>query len=502
MLWCSAAPPARAADEPPKPVLKVEVTADMLALRATVRTDITADQWQWRVLPRSAEDQVAWSNCPAPPIEGVLKLATPLPAGGWYRLEVRALQGGTSVREAGVTRPEPPSLELATPERIAALAEPQRAAWRAYLEASMEAATYERAVLTAECQEARARVSKPAPTGASEFEISTKVDPSWFGTPEAGQLATVVLSYQTPTGGWSKAVDYSRGPRPKGTHWTTQSGAGWHYCGTLDNHSTTQQIRFLAQVYLATQRTDCRKGVERGLAWLLQAQFPNGGWPQVYPLEPGYHEAITLNDDAMMHALELLRAAGAGEEPYAFLEERTRTRAQAAHERGIACLLACQVKIQGQRTVWCAQHDPVNLAPVAARLKEPPSLSGAESANLLRFLMRQGPVTAPVREAVEDAVAWLQTHQVKGVRKVKTPDGKTDYLEDPTATDVLWARFYDLESGQPIFAGAQDGKIYPTYHEMARHNKVAYDYFVTKPADVVTKELERWKKRLARETRS
>jgi hypothetical protein len=31
---------------------------------------------------------------------------------------------------------------------------------------------------------------------------------------------------------------------------------------------------------------------------------------------------------------------------------------------------------------------------------------------------------------------------------------------------------------------------------MAEHNKVAYDYFTTKPADIVGKERQRWEKRL------
>jgi hypothetical protein len=61
---------------------------------------------------------------------------------------------------------------------------------------------------------------------------------------------------------------------------------------------------------------------------------------------------------------------------------------------------------------------------------------------------------------------------------------------------VTWARLYDPENGQPIFAGAEDGKIYTTLHEMAQHNKIAYDYFTAKPGDVVTKEVERWRKRV------
>ena len=54
-----------------------------------------------------------------------------------------------------------------------------------------------------------------------------------------------------------------------------------------------------------------------------------------------------------------------------------------------------------------------------------------------------------------------------------------------------------MQSGLPIFAGAQDGRIYNTFHEMARHNTVDYDYFTTKPADVIGKETGRWKTRAA-----
>ena len=45
----------------------------------------------------------------------------------------------------------------------------------------------------------------------------------------------------------------------------------------------------------------------RGLDYLLKAQYPNGGWPQFYPLRNGYWSHITYNDDAMAGVLELLR---------------------------------------------------------------------------------------------------------------------------------------------------------------------------------------------------
>ena len=487
------------AQEKPKteaPALKLDVKADYLALRIEGKTNIQSKTWQWRVLPGGPEDQVAWSHFDAPSPEGAFKLATPMPAGGWYRVEVRALEGEQVIKSAAVNRPLPHPMEMITPERIATLPEDLRSAWLAYLSKSAESAKEERSRMAAECRQVRAPISKPAPGGAAEFEYSNKIEPSFYGTPEATQLAATVLSYQTPTGGWSKAVDYAKGPRTPGTHWTTQSGDGWHYCGTLDNHSTTEQIKFLARVFNATKQEECRQGALRGLEWIFAAQFPNGGWPQVYPLESGYHEAITLNDDAMLHALEVLLSVSSGEEPFAFVDDGMQKRAAEAYDRGISCLLECQVRVNGARTVWCAQHDPITLTPVHARLKEPPSLSGAESTNLLKFLMRQGPTSEPVCAAIQDAIAWLEAHKITDLRKTTTPEGKTDYVKDPSSKDVLWARFYDITTAEPLFAGAQDGIIYKSFHEMAQHNKVAYDYFTTKPLDVVTKEAARWKKRL------
>ncbi|MBK8093491.1 MAG: hypothetical protein IPK32_16295 [Verrucomicrobiaceae bacterium] len=70
------------------------------------------------------------------------------------------------------------------------------------------------------------------------------------------------------------------------------------------------------------------------------------------------------------------------------------------------------------------------------------------------------------------------------MRKTKNDQGKTDYIADPASTEVLCARFYDLKTAKPIFAGADDGIVYSTFQEMAAKNKVAYDFFSTRPAEL------------------
>jgi PelA/Pel-15E family pectate lyase len=389
-----------------------------------------------------------------------------------------------------------PHFELVTADRIAELAAVERAEWELYLQQSQRLAQADRARLTQELASAKLSSSTPAPSVSVMFDVSGRnADDPWFASEEARQLAAVVLSYQTPSGGWSKAVDYSKGPRKHGVHWTSQKSPGWHYCGTLDNRSTTEQIRFLAAHYSATKDPRSLQGATAGIEWLLTAQYPSGGWPQVYPLEPGYHESITLNDNAMVHALQVLMAVSKGKSPYEFTEASVRQRASRAVKLGLDCLFRCQIIINGRPTLWCAQHDPINLKPNGARAKEPPSISGGEGTELVKFLMREADDSPEARKAILSAVEWLIAHRITDLRKIKNEAGKTDYIRDDQSTEVYWARFYDLETQLPIFAGSQDGIIYSNFSEMAKNNTVAYDYFTTKPRDVVTKEIPRWKKR-------
>ena len=482
---------AQHTESKPAPGITLKIAANYLAMHVSGSGPADATMWEYRLFLND-EESAEWSPFPQPlAADGRFKFDVLLPEWRWAKLEVRAALGGRAL--TAEARPVRHEFRMLTTERIAALPDAQRAAWQSYMLASQRHAERERDVLAAECRKLGLAASAAAPMTKREFETKSGVAAAWYGSPEALKLADAVLSSQTPTGGWSKAIDYTAGLRAPGIQWTNNAEDPWHYCGTLDNRSTTEQIKFLANVFNASTRDNARAGALRGFEWLLMAQFPNGGWPQNYPVEPGYHEAITLNDHAMLHAMELLLAASKGEVPFGFLDDTTRRRAATAFDQAIACLLDCQVKVDGKPAVWCAQHDPLSFVPVGARLKEPPSLSGSESADLLKFLMRKAPATPEVVSAIESGIAWLSAHRVTGLRKVTTTEGGTDYIADAASREVFWARFYDVQSGLPIFAGAEDGVIYSTFHDMAQHNQVGYDYFTNKPAEVIGKEMERWK---------
>ena len=139
--------------------------------------------------------------------------------------------------------------------------------------------------------------------------------------------------------------------------------------GTFDNAATTGEMRFLIRAYAATSEVAIRNGFLKALQLLLEAQYPSGGWPQTFPLEKGYSSHITFNDNTMGHILRLLLEVSQWESSNLVNRDHQRS-CQKAFERGIECILRAQIKVKGVLTVWCAQHDPVNLEPRPARSDE------------------------------------------------------------------------------------------------------------------------------------
>ena len=123
----------------------------------------------------------------------------------------------------------------------------------------------------------------------------------------------------------------------------TPENGNWSYVGTIDNDATITEIRFLAKVIYALspdQSGAYRDSAVKGLRYLLAAQFPNGGWPQVWPLQGGYHDAYTVNDNAVVAVTDLLIDAASGNENFAFVPDALRQEAKAASLRARhLCLL-------------------------------------------------------------------------------------------------------------------------------------------------------------------
>jgi PelA/Pel-15E family pectate lyase len=317
--------------------------------------------------------------------------------------------------------------------------------------------------------------------------------PDWYTSPAARVMADSVLQYQSPEGAWAKNTDLSVAPTPALLADIAKGGKA----NTIDNNGTVLPLRFMALMAQATGRSNYQASFQRGLDYLLAAQYPNGGWPQFYPLRPGYYSHITYNDNAMVNVLNLLRDIAAGRAPYGFVKSGQRERSAAAVQRGLDCILRTQVRQNGKLTVWCAQHDVETFKPAWARNFEPPSLSGAESAGIVQFLMSVEHPTPEIIVAVEGAVAWFESAKISGLRyrRGTNADGRRDgwVVKDETASP-LWARFYELETDRPIFLG-RDKAVHYALHEIEQERRAGYVYYGDWAAELIARDYPRWRAR-------
>lgn len=267
---------------------------------------------------------------------------------------------------------------------------------------------------------------------------------SWFATEDGRRITRNVLSWQSRHGSWPKNTD---------TASEAYKGDPDKLRGTFDNGATTGELRFLAQAYRATHDDSVYKAFLRGLNHILEAQYPNGGWPQYAPPGDGYARHITFNDNSMVRLLQFLQDVATSEQ-YAFLTPDQRKEAKEAFDRGIQCILDCQIEVNGQLTVWCAQHDENTLKPRPARSYELESLSGSESAGILKLLMQLDAPTPDIQRAIQAGVQWFRTNQINGIR-IERVEGDKKVVSDPNAP-TLWARFYEIDTQRPFFCG-RDG---------------------------------------------
>lgn len=332
-----------------------------------------------------------------------------------------------------------------------------------------------------------------AQTAAPQWGGAVLTRPAdWYATPQARGLADTVILHQSPEGGWPKNTSLAVAPDAAPVDERSKN--------TFDNQATTLPMAFLARVIHAGERSGDRQAFDRGLDYILDAQYPNGGWPQFFPLREGYWSRITFNDDAMVRIMVLLRDVASGAAPYDFVDASRRARAAEAVARGTQLILDAQVRQDGVRTVWGAQHDERTLEPAWARAYEPPSLSGSESVGVTRFLMAIPDPSPEVVAAVEGAVAWFRAAALTGVRFEPTTgdDGLPDarLVSDPSA-GPLWARFYELGTNRPIFLD-RHSVVYYDIAGIERERRTGYRYYGEWPRALIRDDYPAWRRRIGR----
>jgi PelA/Pel-15E family pectate lyase len=334
----------------------------------------------------------------------------------------------------------------------------------------------------------------PARAKGAPWGVYARKPDEWYRGPGGRRVADTILTYQSARGGWPKNID---------TTAASYAGDPAKLQGTFDNGATVGELRFLARAFRATQEPRYRDAFLKGLDHILQAQYPTGGWPQYYPPGPKYNRYITFNDNAMVNLMRLLRDV-TDDDAYDFAGADRRAAAKGAFDRGIQCILKCQIVVDGKKTAWCAQHDETDYRPRPGRAYELVSLSGAESVEIVRLLMSLDKPPPEVVAAVEGAVAWFESAKLTGIRQVierdpKSPKGFNKVVvKDPSASP-LWARFYEIGTNRPIFSD-RDGVAKHDIAEIGYERRNGYNWLSTWPADLLAKDYPAWKKRLTKST--
>ena len=331
--------------------------------------------------------------------------------------------------------------------------------------------------------------------GRSWQYVATNMPDDWYGSDESVKVAENVLLYQRDAGGWPKNTAMHK-PLSDPEKAKIRDDKGLNDA-IFDNSATTTEMRFLARMYNKTNNQAYKDSYNRGLKFILDAQYKNGGWPMFWPLRQGYYTHITFNDNAIVNILNLLGEIKDGDPIFKSITTRENfNRIKKAYNKGLEIILKTQIIVDGKPTVWCAQHDEHTLLPAPARSYELPSFSGGESVGIILFLMDLPDPSPAIIKSVEGAVEWLDSHRIKNTRWdfFVNAEGKRDrrIVQDPNAGD-LWARFYDLETQEPYVCD-RDGIKKKTLEEIGYERRTGYSWYTDAPEEVFKKYPE-WKEK-------
>ncbi|MGH6964921.1 MAG: pectate lyase [Phenylobacterium sp.] len=249
----------------------------------------------------------------------------------------------------------------------------------------------------------------------------------------AEKAAEALIWGQNAAGGWNYLIDF--GGEGSLKDWYATYGANaWrmeefqHLWGnaTFDDAGTSEAMQFLLRLYVEKHDPKWKPALDKAINFVLEAQYPIGGWPQRYPLKnefshhgkPDYTSFITFNDDVAGENIKFLIMV------YQSLGDQ---RALGAINRAMNSFIVTQ---QGApQPGWGMQYTVADLKPVGARTYEPDALTTHTTANNVTQLMNFYELTGDTKflARVPEALDWLD--KVKLAQPTK--DGKTHptYIE-------------------------------------------------------------------------
>jgi hypothetical protein len=265
----------------------------------------------------------------------------------------------------------------------------------------------------------------------------------------AERVARALIWGQLPSGGWHYFIDFDMPGLRKWYEEVASQCRGWeefyHYYGnaTFDDDTTTSAARFLLEIYSSTLDPEFRPALLKALDFILEAQYPSGGWPQRYPLRydyphnghPDYTSFYTYNDEVIRNNIYLLLEAyhKLGNEEYL-----------KAARRGMDFYIISQ--LPAPQAGWALQYD-MEMKPAWARSYEPAALCSDQTVENIKDLESFYMITGDRRylEPVPKAIQWLED----------------SFLNKSSSQNFTHATFYEVGSNKPLYARheVKDAKI-------------------------------------------
>jgi PelA/Pel-15E family pectate lyase len=183
----------------------------------------------------------------------------------------------------------------------------------------------------------------------------------------------------------------------------------------------------------------------------------------------------------MVGCLHVLKDAADGVPCFAWLDAARRDQARDAVRRAVACILKCQIRVDGKLTGWCQQHDEKTYEPRPARTFELASICPQDTTQIIRFLMRVEKPQAEMVQAMDAAVAWMA--------KVKLPDIRIEKVAAPKVE----FRHYEIGTDRPIFAGRDAVKKY-ALAEIERERRTGTVWYGNWPQKLIEQDYPKWRK--------
>jgi len=279
--------------------------------------------------------------------------------------------------------------------------------------------------------------------GAAYFEAYQATGDAYY-LQAAREAAMCLVRGQLRSGGWAYRIEFDPSGRKRYAY-RVEKHEGGSNTSTLDDDTTQSALRLLMRVDRARDFKDekIHDAASCGLKKLIEAQYPNGAWPQRFSRAPdpekfpvkkagypdtwfrkfrgrGYRSFYTFNDNTIVDAIETMLEA-------ARIYGDDRYRASALKAGGFILL----AQMPDPQPAWAQQYN-VKMQPAWARRFEPPAITGGESYGVMQGL--------------------LTLYRETGDKTFLEPIPRAlAYFERSRLADGRLARFYELKTNKPLY---------------------------------------------------